>query len=274
MRRVAERTSAVCAALWLWAVLTGGDAHAEGLRRIDAAWLVPSYLSAAAVAGGAAPTRDGAWLRAGQMRLFGLEALPARGVAVGWRGTGSAAVEVAWEAVGCDAFRDERGLLRAEVGGRWRVGAQASWRRLQPGAGARLSQRAVDAVAGCSVPMGALGTCDLRVHVPLLRDGLPAMDPEPDRRLRLAVAGRGRAVALAVDGNPDGRPSGSWEVLCGIGGGAGVAWRADGGSGAMGGGFIWQRGPLRLRTSHLAHPELGLTHRFEVAFGRPEASPW
>jgi hypothetical protein len=274
MRLVAGPAPAALAALWLWVVLWGDVARADGLRRIDAAWLVPSYLSAVAVAGGPAPAHDGTWLRAGQMRLFGLEALPARAVAVGWRGVGGAAVEVGWDAVGRDVFRDERGLLRAEVGKRWRLGAQASWRRLQPGAGAILTQHAAEVVVGGVIPTGALGLCDLRVLVPLTRSGSLEMDPEPDRRLRLAVAGRGRAVALALDWGPDGRPSGSWEALCGIGGGAGFAWRADGASGAVGGGLIWQRGQVRLRTSHLAHPELGLTHRIEVALGRFEVSPW
>jgi hypothetical protein len=42
----------------------------------------------------------------------------------------------------------------------------------------------------------------------------------------------------------------------------------------MGAGLLWQRGALRLRSSHLAHPDLGLTHRFEVALGSSAVSPW
>lgn len=274
MRRAACRASVAFAVLCLCASPGGGPARAEGLRRIDAAWLVPAYMSAAVVAGGVPAPHDGAWLRAGQMRLFGLEDLPARSVAVGWRRANSVAVEADWEAVGRDAFRDGRGRVRTDVGTSWRLGAQASWRRLQPGGGEGLDRCAVDAVVGGSFPAGALGVGDLRVFVPLVRAGARGIDPEPDRRLRLALAGRGCAVALALDEGPDGRPSAGWEVLCGVGGGAGVAWRADGASGALGGGLIWRRGPVRLRTSHLAHPELGLTHRFEVAFGSTEASPW
>lgn len=274
MRRIRWRAPVAPAVLCLWAVACAGVGRAEGLRRIDSAWLVPSALSAAAIAGRTTPAIGGAWLRTGQMRLFGLADLSARSLAVGWRGRGSVAVEAVWDAVGRGAFRDGRGLLRAEVGHRWRLGAQASWRRLQPGIGNGLDQRAVDLVVGGTVPAGALGMCDFRVFAPLVRSGPPELDPEPYRRARLVLAGRGRAVACALEAGPDGRPSGSWEVLCGIGGGVGVAWLADGASGALGGGLTWQRGPVRLRTNHLAHPELGLTHRIEVALGCVEVSPW
>jgi len=88
------------------------------------------------------------------------------------------------------------------------------------------------------------------------------------------LAAPGRALALRLDVAADGRPVFGWEALAGLGGSLGVAWRADRASGAMGGGLIWRSARLRLRTSHLAHPDLGLTHRIEIGVGRPGASPW
>ncbi len=249
-----------------------GTARGDALRRIDAAWLMPPGLAAVAVAAEAAPPAGGAWVRAGQMRLFGLPDLPARGLAAGWRG--ALAVEAGWESVGLGAFRDGRGFARAEAGARWRCGVQATWHRLQPGPGRALDQRAFDATFGSAFALGGNGFCDLRIWLPLARSGPAVLAAEPDRRFRVAVAGRRCAVALALDTGAEGRPRGSWEVLCGLGGGLGVGWRADGASGALGGELVWQRGALRLRTSHLLHPDLGFTHRFELACGCPGASPW
>jgi hypothetical protein len=250
-------------------------ASAEGLRRLDAAWVLPAYLTALALDRAAADSARGVWVRAGQTRLFGLAELPVRHLAAGMGGSRrSWALEGGWETTGAGVLRDDRLRARMVMGRRWRLGVDCRWRRLQPGPGPRLGEQAWDLILGFGAAAGPLGQVDLCLHWPLLRSGDPALAPEPQTRLRLAAAARGRAVSLTVDTAADGRPTGGWGALCGLGHGFGLSWRADLASGAMGSGLLWQRGAVRLRTSHLAHPDLGLTHRFEVALGAPAVSPW
>ena len=260
-------------ALLLAASVPGSDAVAAGLRRIDEAWLLPAAMAAEAIGGDVRPTASGAWVRFGHAQLFGVASLPAHSSAIGARHHGMAC-EAGWDALGGDAFRDDCGRVRVRAGRSVALGIEASLRRVRPGPGSALTRADIDLTIGWQGAAGRLGTCDLRLAVPVAAGGAGALAREPHRRLEIALGGRQCAVALAWSAGADGSPSASWEALCGLGAGLGVLWRADGPSGAVGGGVVWQRGPFRLRTSHLAHPDLGLTHRLEVALGMVQVSPW
>lgn len=250
-------------------------AAAEALRRLDAAWLVPAHLASVALDRAADGATGGVWVRAGQMRLFGLPDLPVRHLAAGLGGARrSWALEGGWETAGAGLLRDDRLQARLMVGRRLRPGAEVRWRRVRPGPGPLLSELVWDLNLGFGTPAGPLGRIDLGLSWPLWRVGAEALAPEPRTRLRLAAAAPGRAVALIIDTAADGRPTFGWEALCGLGQGLGLSWRADQASGTVGAGLLWQRRALRLRSSHLAHPDLGLTHRFEIALGSPAVSPW
>lgn len=255
-------------------------AAAQGLRRLDTAWLVPERLAVAALSGatalphGAAGPATGLWVRAGQARLHGLPELPVRRLAVGMTGSGGAwSLEGGWETLGSTLLRDDVAQVRLQAGRRWWAGLSGRWRRLQ--AGQAPVWRAFDGALelGVAWPGGPLGAGAARVFWPL---GEPQTAPgaEPVPRVLLAIAGGGRALALLVDAGPEGRPHVGWEALCALAPGVGLSWRADPASGALGGGLRLEWGRLRLRTSHLVHPDLGPTHRCEVAFGAVGASPW
>ena len=250
-------------------------AAADGLRRLDAAWLLPAGQVATAIGAGQRSAGNGAWGRAGQTRLFGQSDLQVRRLAAGLAGPGGGwALEGGWESAGTGALRDDRLDGRLAVGRRVRVGARMRWRRLQPGPGPRLQDRNWDLEVGATTAVGPLGGVQADFAWPLVRTGDSALAAEPVTRLRLALAGQDRAVALGLEVGADGRPAIGWEALCALGRGLGLAWRVDRASGAMGTALYWRRGVLRLRTSHLAHPDLGLTHRFELTFGTPESAPW
>lgn len=251
------------------------EAAADGLRRLDAAWLLPAGQVAAAIGSGPRAAGNGVWGRAGQMRLFGQAALPVRRLAAGLAGgRGGWALEGGWESAGSGPLRDDRLDGRLAVGRRLRVGARMRWRRLQPGPGPRMQDRLLDLEVGATPGVGSLGMVQADVSWPLVRTGDKALAAEPVTRLRLALAGRDRAVAFGLEVGADGRPAIGWETLCALGRGLGLAWRVDRASGAMGTALYWRRGSLRLRTSHLAHPDLGLTHRFELTLGAAESAPW
>ena len=79
-------------------------------------------------------------------------------------------------------------------------------------------------------------------------------------------------AALALDVRGDGVPCLGWEILAGLGERCAVGCRADPVTGSIGPSTVWRLSNVLLRTSHTAHPDLGVTHRFEVTFGRPEPS--
>jgi hypothetical protein len=56
------------------------------------------------------------------------------------------------------------------------------------------------------------------------------------------------------------------------GGDTALGLRADPATGILGLTLVWLGAGVMIRTSHLAHPDLGLTHRFQVGFGRPAAA--
>lgn len=281
MRRGLGRVAApVCASSSLGLLVAGCclalalPAEATGMRRLDGAWLLPAALHEVLLESpGAPPAAAGFWLRAAHARLFGLPELPARLLAAGAAGRGWAA-EIGWEALGGQALRDDRLTARGTVGRGWRLGLWVGRRSLRPGPGPAGGGLAVDLELMTEGRRPWLGAWSVATQWPLLRDADDWLPAEPETRLRAALAAPGRALALRLDVAADGRPVFGWEALAGLGGSLGVAWRADRASGAMGGGLIWRSARLRLRTSHLAHPDLGLTHRIEIGVGRPGASPW
>lgn len=256
-------------------LLLAAPAAAAGLRRLDSAWLLPAALHGVLLepALTAPPARGGSWLRIAQSSLYGLPELPVRQLAIGAAGGGWAA-ETGWEVLGGDALRDDRLTARCSVGDRWRVGLWAARRSVRPGPGEAGQALAVDLEVMARGIHPDLGAWTAVLQWPLVRAADSWVGAEPESRLRAALAAPGRAVALSLDMGGDGRPAFGWEAVAGLGGGLGLAWRSDRASGAAGGGLVWRKGRLRLRTSHLAHPELGLTHRTEICVGSPGVSPW
>lgn len=249
-------------------------AGAAGLRRLDSAWLLPAPLEAVLLgADRDLAARGGAWVRASQASLYGLPELPARLLAVGGARAGWAA-EAAWETLGTGVLRDDRLGGRMLVGRGARLGLRVERRTLQPGPGDAGRSLAVDLEMALSGTGAAGSSWSTTLQWPLLRRRDAWLGPEPESRLRAAVAAPGRALALALEVAADGSPALGWEAQVGLGGGVALSWRSDPATGSGGGGLLWRRGRLRLRTSHLAHPELGLTHRVEVCIGRSGAAPW
>lgn len=282
MRRRHRAAPLACAGTGARAALLAGTclvlaapAAGAGLRRLDSAWLLPAALHGVLLEPALAspPAPGGSWLRIAQSSLYGLPELPVRQLAIGAAGRGWAA-ETGWEVLGADALRDDRLTARCSVGGRWRVGLWAARRSVRPGPGEAGQALALDFEVMACGSHPALGAWLAALQWPLVRQADSWVGTEPESRLRAALAAPGRALALSLDMGEDGRPALGWEAVAGLGGGLGLAWRSDRASGAAGGGLVWRKGRLRLRTSHLAHPELGLTHRTEICVGRPGVSPW
>lgn len=279
MRNIATNGTAgprevLLAGLLLAGLAAARPAGAAGLRRLDSAWLLPAALQAHLVGdANAATPAQGAWLRAGQARLYGLPELATRALGVGITGRGWV-LDAGWETLGSGDLRDDRAQAAIAVGTTRLLGARASRRGLRPGAGQAGSASALDLEVVAGGHTAGLGHWRLAAWWPLLRQGDPWVPAEPETRLRGALAGQGRGLAVSLELTADGSPAFGWEALASLGGRLALAWRADTASGATGGGLLWRSGKFRLRTSHLAHPELGLTHRAEVCLGNAGGAPW
>jgi len=241
--------------LVLWLLLLAGAAPAAGTRDLADAWLTSGPRSARLVT---APTGDW-WLAAAHGRLFGMPELPQLGLLAAcrrprWR------VELAWERLGSDLYREDRLRGRWTVGARWRLGLAGSVDRLLLAGQPRSGASAALVVAG---PLGA------RCRWSLDWSLLPAPEWYGERGLRrwlrLEYDGAEASTTVALDRRVNATPVVQAEALIRLT--SGVAWglRYDGGGGAVGLVTVWCRSGLTLRSSHLAHPDLGLTHRWTLA---------
>lgn len=210
------------------------------------------------------PVRGGGcgWLALGAGSLFGMPELPQQSIAARFRAAG-----IVWslgcEQLGSGPYRESRLECCAVCG-----------------LGGKLLAGPV-----CALETATVGReCFSRIVV----DGLAVRaEPAPglavDVRLRTAAppswhAGRGRYRLATVSGKGG---FWGWALGCDRGEGplrmqaglvarldhrVGVGVRADPATGTCGWTTCWMRGGLLVRTSHLVHPALGATHRWQVAW--------
>lgn len=245
--------------------LAAGPAGGAGVRLLEDAWLWgPAWPDSAADRPGAF-----AWGAAGSGRLFGMPELPVAAVrlAAGRRGVGSAwGGTIGWQRLGRDLLRIDNVEATAGRSGRWRCRIRAAAERQTVAGEATAPGRRTEAVLGWSwrTPAGFGGYCDL--HLSLLDELVHDpryVAPLISVLLRLAPV----TCAVAWDRRGDGTPLLGAEVLVALSGNAAVSWRYDGGSRSLGWGLVIRRGTLLVRTSHLVHPDLGATHRWQLAAG-------
>ncbi len=239
----------------------GDESFGGGVRDLEDGWLADPGATAAFLRYGAEDGRGATtWFAAGTGRLFGMTELPVRAVAAGGV-LGGGMWEAAWQQLGGDPYRETEmriGFSR-RCGRGLRLGARAG--RLQA------------ALAGCdgegAIDIEVIG--DLEPHPGLcLQFRLPATDPPRwwagrVRRRWLTVRGENRLWrwAAAFDRRDRGEVQVQGELALRLGAAASAGVRADPVTGTCG--WIWavRRGRLLLRGSHLVHPDLGATHRWQ-----------
>lgn len=264
------------AGLTAWLGLAGSGL-AAGLRDIRDSWLVDPETAWVLLGGcqegpsALVRPRPSLVLDCGQGRLYSLPELPQLEAGLRLRaGLGSQLVTLSasWRTLGGEIYRENTLQLAIGLGTR-------------PGIGVGL-ERTTQNLAGELEP--AVSRIFLAAERPfelgqdrilLLRAQLfvnPDPDPEfqPDRLpfLSAAFLGRQAGLAVAVDRRWDGAPVAGLEAFWIAGSGVGVSLRVDAATGALGPGLHVRRGALLLRTSHLTHPVLGQTHRFQLGVVR------
>ena len=238
---------------------TATSALAGGMRDLDDAWL----MSADAARSLLQPARPAGRWRAtvAHGRLYDLPDLPQSGWDLGGHWPAAAAT-LRWRRLGRDIYREDSLGAVVMLGRSWRAGVGAERHQLRLAGGA---------------PITAL-TVDLRVRA-MPRPGWtldawwPLTERPPWQRarglhrlLRLTAVKPRWAAALALDRNGDGGGVPQGELLVAMADRVAVGLRIDPWSGTAGLVTVWRTGPVMLRSSHLAHPDLGATHRWSVSW--------
>lgn len=271
---VNRRPNRLCGLMLIAAVL-GSPARAAGLRNLEDGWLLTGRWQREIIGqqppGGAQAGWTG-WLATGSCRLFGMAELPVRGLAGGLRvplGSRMMQLSSRWELTGTDLFREQvwQGRLGGGGAGLWFVDRSLTL------AGQALQPSGVwGADVGGVVWERGSTKCLVRVWASL--SGPTNRSSEPRRR-RLACLWLVRptwGLGLDVDRSWAGRPGLTLDVLLQAGPGTGVGLRSDPGSGTHGPTLVYGWGALLLRTCHLVHPDLGITHRVSLIWGIPGPS--
>lgn|GEM_PF-1119260 len=255
---------------------------AAGLKDLQDGWLLgvegmwrlfqPVHMNGLAGPG----TPDGVWLSAGQCRLFGMAALPVVELAVGARHNRSRWTWYAnahWQRLGRDLFREDSVTLHVGGGRRWLCGAMLSKQAVTV-AGLREANEAQAALEIETPPLW-VGAARLRISGRFHLLEPPEWYGKSGRRelLRAIIEWPGLAVAAALDRLSDGAPRFSLDVWGRLSERMAVGVRLDPATGVMGPGLAVLLPRMLLRTSHVAHPELGPTHRFCLTVGSVAAAP-
>ncbi len=250
-------------------------ATAGGLLNIEDSWLVSSSLTHRLLAG-TDPSfgRSGEILgTVGQGRLFAMSELDQRSVALegvvyrwgkkfSWAGS--------WQRTGKDLFLEDRSSARILLGQRPALGVAG--RRIKQ----ILAQRAEDATQEVflvlQVPLKWRTVHGVvQVQWPGYSSPHHSGNPAHGRRteaLKATIVHSDHAIALVIDRLANGRPNFGFQMIMALATGVGLEFRVDSPTGSLGPGLSITRGGLMLRTSHVVHPKLGVTHRFALVFGR------
>ena len=248
-----------------------------GIRDFDDGWGAGPAASADLLDGVAhnGAGNVGFWAACGVSRLHGLAELPLQRLAAGRRAAGWSAA-LSWQRLGGNLWREDQVDLQASLAvapgarrpargpgaiaaGPW-CGLAVRWRRPSYATVAGPDVLEIAPVAGYARG-GIVGT--LQVLPLILRHGPQDAGPRPwlSARWHDGVWSAACEFRRADHGAVAWRASGDLRL------GAVFSWGlvADGGSGAAGVTTAWRRGRLLVRTSHLVHPVLGATHRWDLA---------
>ncbi len=263
-------TLAVCLAAAL-GIGGAGTPTAAGIRDFDDGWCGEPPAAADLLDGAAS---DGVWSACGVARLHGMSELPLRRLAAGRRSAPWSAA-LSWQRLGGSAWREDLVDLRASFGavaGSSRSARESvagallpwcglAWRWRRPAYASVPGREAVELAPFAGIVRGG---CEVSLHVvPLVvRRGDEAAGPRP----WLSARWRDEGWSAACELRRDDRGGATWRaggdlrlgalISCGL--------VADGASGAAGVTTAWRRGRLLVRTSHLVHPALGSTHRWDL----------
>ncbi len=230
-------------------------------RDMNDGWLIPpAWERSCAI--GTGLHRGGSRLSCGTGRLFGMPDLSLQFLSAQTTRS-DLSLGFAWQTLGAAAWREQ--TCEAVVGWGRRAGVDLTWsmRRTETLFGDPWSRQEVAVALRVTVA----DVWWLVVHADPL-----SLSPghETSARSRwLACGGRRDDLAWAVqiDRRRGAAPTGRGAVMGRLVRGIALGVMGEPGTGSLGLTTIWVRGGLSLRTSHLVHPALGVTHRWMLILG-------
>ncbi len=250
----------------------GGIGLAGGLRDFGDSWPIKSSTTRRLLMDKemSSSAQHGLFVSIGQGRLFEMPDLNQRFLALeGSYSSGTFALRFAgqWEQTGSEIFVEDR------LAGLFLMGKNPSWgvvtRWFRQTLGGRREESNLE--FGALWEMGFhLGKTSGRI---LLEWPLKRAEKSPGLGRRrtisnITIATSDLAAAFVIDRNDDGTPNIGFHLLLAVGSGVGLELRADSATGSLGPGLSLVRGSLMLRTSHVIHPHLGVTHRLLLVVGK------
>jgi hypothetical protein len=243
------------------------ELRAAGGKNLEDGWLIPVAEVLGLLPAGGQPTqrdgRSGVWFQTGLARLYGMAELPLQRLAAGLR-AGPLTGTLTWQGLGRELYREEQFHFRLVCGTTWCGSIASGLHRLSVLGGDSRHQAAVELALRSPV------TAPVTVQVAWALLPSPAWHAGRGQRRWLWITGRLQQTrwAVALDRSESGVPSFQAELLLGLTSGFAWGFRSEPVTGSHGFITIWRRSSFLLRTSHIAHPDLGLTHRWSLAFGR------
>ncbi|MBC8423491.1 hypothetical protein H8E07_05160 [bacterium] len=243
---------------WLVAVILAPPARAQDL---EDGWLMPVSWSVA-VLEDTPPRSVFGWAACGSGRLFAMPELAQR--YLGFETSrGGARLAANWQILGGEAWRERR--VQVEAGWGHLPGVRLVWTRRRSESWGVASPARQELAPGLRASLGdRLEITVLAAPVVLGRDS------GSSRRHRwLELRGRAgtAAWALTIDRRREDAPTSRVALLARCVPGLALGLQAEPATGTLGLTTAWARGGLVLRSSHLCHPALGITHRWMLLLG-------
>jgi hypothetical protein len=253
-------------------VMGAGPCGAAGFRDFLDSWVVSTAEARALLGDRCAAQKEqgGFWGMAGQGRLFEMPDLDQKFLGGGGefnlldvriRMTGH------WEQTGSALFVEHRMGWKLLLGRNPAIGVGGHWRQLK--LGSRTETKIPGGDLLWEIPFGFDGGICGRVQIQWPIRAPQFSTPGVERRnlLTASVACSDLVTALVVDRLPGGVPNLGMQLLWALGSRVGLECRVDFATDSLGPGLAIVRGGLLLRTSHIVHPRLGVTHRMMLVFG-------
>ena len=244
--------------MWAWLVALWFQAGPglAAVRDFGQVWLLDDAPAAHWLAGNPDTPRMGSGVAWGQGRLFGLPQLMQSHLAasLAW---GEAHFRGSWEELGGDLARERSLELGLEYRRGWIVCLNARQRRFLVQGEETLTWHEGYLGLGHTWQLPDGGSLQVLWHPRTLGSSVTGQRPLLAAQVILEDVVMGLRGARRLSGDLTLDLDLYWRLAASLA----LELRLDPASGALGPGLHLRRGRLLLRTSHLAHPQLGVTHR-------------
>ncbi len=281
MRCIAKITCLVIVIL----VLLSCSSSAAGLRDLSDGWLLSTRDSFTLLGCGSYPgvspnkqiPGGGVWAYAGMMQLFGMPEIPVSVVGLGTRLGARKSSWVfggRWQKTGGGIFQEDVQTFSLGWEKHWTGSFHLTRRAMKIGSETSLSWSGLRFLWGA--PALQLGDYTFGAHIwiPVWSSDDWRFHEARQERFKVTVSRDRVALVGVFEKKYDLGWALGMECSLALATGLGLTLRADPDTGSLGPGTLFCWGRLLVKTSHVVHPDLGLTHRITLTAGALGAVPW